>query len=48
MNVHIELLYGRNTHHIFESVFKAAGRALCAATRIEPRVSGVPSTKGVL
>lgn len=48
MNIHIELLYGRNTHHIFESVFKAAGRALCTATRFEPRVSGVPSTKGVL
>jgi imidazoleglycerol-phosphate dehydratase len=48
VNVHIELLYGRNTHHIFESVFKAAARAFCAATRIEPRIQGVPSTKGVL
>jgi imidazoleglycerol-phosphate dehydratase len=47
-NVHIELLYGRNTHHIFEAIFKAAGRALSIATRIEPRMKGIPSTKGVL
>jgi imidazoleglycerol-phosphate dehydratase len=48
VNLHIELLYGHNTHHIFEAIFKAAGRALCQATRIEPRVQGIPSTKGVL
>jgi imidazoleglycerol-phosphate dehydratase len=48
MNLHIELLYGRNTHHIFEAIFKAAARALCLATRIDPRVQGVPSTKGVI
>jgi imidazoleglycerol-phosphate dehydratase len=48
MNLHIELLYGRNTHHIFEAIFKAAARALSLATRIDPRVQGVPSTKGVL
>ena len=48
LNLHIELLYGRNTHHIFESVFKAAGRALELATRTDPRIQGVPSTKGVL
>ncbi len=48
LNLHIELLYGRNTHHIFESVFKAAGRALELATRMDPRIQGVPSTKGVL
>jgi len=48
MNLHIELLYGRNTHHIFEAVFKAAARALCLATRVDERVQGVPSTKGVL
>jgi len=46
--VHIELLYGRNTHHIFEAMFKAAARALSTATRIDPRVQGVPSTKGVI
>jgi len=48
LNVHIELLYGRNAHHIFESIFKAAARALSIATRIDPRMQGVPSTKGVL
>lgn len=48
MNLHIELLYGRNAHHIFEAVFKAAARALCLATRTDERVKGVPSTKGVL
>jgi len=46
--LHIELLYGRNTHHIFEAMFKAAARALSIATRIDPRVQGVPSTKGVI
>jgi len=48
INIHIELLYGRNAHHIFEAIFKAAGRALSLATRIEPRIQGVPSTKGIL
>jgi len=48
MNLHIEMLYGRNAHHIFEAIFKAAARALCLATRIDSRVQGVPSTKGVL
>jgi imidazoleglycerol-phosphate dehydratase len=48
VNIHMELLYGRNTHHIFEAVFKAAARALSLATRIDSRVKGVPSTKGVL
>jgi imidazoleglycerol-phosphate dehydratase len=48
INLHIELLYGYNAHHVFESVFKATGRALSLATRLEPRMHGVPSTKGVL
>ena len=48
VNIHVELLYGRNAHHIFEAVFKAAARALSLATRIDPRIQGVPSTKGVL
>jgi imidazoleglycerol-phosphate dehydratase len=48
VNMHIELLYGRNMHHIFEAVFKAAARALSSATRIDSRIEGVPSTKGVL
>ena len=48
MNLHIEMLYGRNMHHIFEAVFKATARALCLATRVDERVQGVPSTKGVI
>jgi imidazoleglycerol-phosphate dehydratase len=40
--------YGQNTHHMIEAVFKALGRALDEATSIDPRVQGVPSTKGVL
>ncbi len=48
LNLHIELLYGRNTHHIFEAVFKAAARARSLASRIDERVQGVPSTKGVI
>ena len=48
MNLHIEMLYGRNMHHIYEAVFKATARALCLATRVDERVQGVPSTKGVI
>jgi imidazoleglycerol-phosphate dehydratase len=48
LNLHLELLHGRNAHHIFEAVFKAAARALSLATRTDPRIEGVPSTKGVL
>jgi len=49
MNLHVQLLYGRNDHHKVEAIFKAFGRALDAATRPEPRLAGdVPSTKGVL
>ena len=48
MNLHIELLYGKNAHHIFEAIFKAAARSLSLATREDARVDGVPSTKGVL
>jgi imidazoleglycerol-phosphate dehydratase len=47
-NLHIVCHYGRNTHHIIEGIFKAAARALRQATALDPRVSGVPSTKGVL
>lgn len=48
MTLHIEAPYGDNTHHLIEAIFKAAGRALDAATQPEPRASGTPSTKGVL
>jgi imidazoleglycerol-phosphate dehydratase len=46
--LHVVCHYGRNTHHIVEGVFKAAARALRHALEIDPRVTGVPSTKGVL
>jgi imidazoleglycerol-phosphate dehydratase len=48
LTLHIAVPYGENTHHILEAVFKAAARALDAATQPEPRAQGVPSTKGVL
>jgi imidazoleglycerol-phosphate dehydratase len=48
-NLHVALLYGEEPHHIAEAVFKALGRALDAATQIEPRASNLlPSTKGSL
>jgi imidazoleglycerol-phosphate dehydratase len=46
--LHVRVLSGGNAHHVIEAVFKAFGRALDAATRLEPRRSGVPSTKGSL
>ena len=48
MNLHVNLHYGRNTHHISEAVFKSAARALRAAVEADPRCTGVPSTKGTL
>lgn len=48
VNMHVELLYGRNGHHIFEAMFKAAARAFSHATRVDSRIQGIPSTKGVL
>ena len=48
VTLHVIVHYGRNTHHMIEAVFKAFGRALDEATTIDPRVKGVPSTKGVL
>ena len=47
-NLHIEVLYGRNQHHIIEAVFKAATRALSQAVRMDERIQGVMSTKGKL
>jgi imidazoleglycerol-phosphate dehydratase len=46
--LHVHVLYGRNPHHIVEAQFKAVARALRAAAAFDPRVSGIPSTKGVL
>lgn len=49
INLHIDLLKGEDFHHALEAIFKAFGRALCEATRIEPRRKGkTPSTKGKL
>lgn len=48
VTLHVIVHYGSNTHHMIEAVFKALGRALDEATAIDPRVKGVPSTKGVL
>lgn len=48
ITLHVIVHYGANTHHMIEAIFKALGRALDEATTIDPRVKGVPSTKGVL
>ncbi|MDO8281109.1 MAG: imidazoleglycerol-phosphate dehydratase HisB [Thermodesulfovibrionia bacterium] len=48
MNLHINLSYGRDLHHIFEAIFKGFGRALQSAVKIHPNTKGVPSTKGTL
>ncbi|MBI4588128.1 MAG: imidazoleglycerol-phosphate dehydratase HisB [Candidatus Rokubacteria bacterium] len=48
VTVHVNLHYGENLHHIAEAVFKAVGRALAEATRLNPRIEGVLSTKGNL
>jgi imidazoleglycerol-phosphate dehydratase len=49
LNLHARVLYGRNDHHKVEALFKAFGRALDTATRIDERLGGsVPSTKGTL
>ncbi|WP_407890802.1 imidazoleglycerol-phosphate dehydratase HisB [Lacticaseibacillus sp. N501-2] len=47
-NLHASVLYGRNTHHKIETLFKALGRALRAAVNLNPDVIGIPSTKGVI
>ena len=48
MNLHARVLYGRDDHHKAEGLFKALGRALDTATQLDPRRSGVPSTKGMI
>jgi len=48
MNLHINVPYGSNNHHTAESIFKALGRALAVATRLDQRVKDIPSTKGTL
>lgn len=48
ITLHVNMHYGDNLHHVAEATFKAVGRALAEATRLNPRVAGVPSTKGSL
>ena len=48
LTLHVRELAGSNSHHIIEAAFKATGRAMRRACEIDPRVSGVPSTKGSL
>jgi imidazoleglycerol-phosphate dehydratase len=47
-NLHILIHYGRNSHHKSEAIFKSAARALRMAVESDPRMTGVPSTKGTL
>jgi len=47
-NLHVNVAYGRNSHHIAEAIFKATARALRMAVEADPRMPGVPSTKGTL
>ena len=47
-NIHVELLYGRDGHHIAEAIFKGLARALREACERDPRVKGIPSTKEAL
>ena len=47
-NLHVEVLYGRDAHHFAEAVFKGLAKAVDQACRLDPRVTGIPSTKGSL
>jgi imidazoleglycerol-phosphate dehydratase len=47
-NLHVLLHYGRNSHHVSEAIFKCTARALRMAVERDPRIAGVPSTKGTL
>ncbi|MBS4198285.1 imidazoleglycerol-phosphate dehydratase HisB [Bacillus sp. FJAT-49732] len=48
ITLHVRVLYGENTHHKIEAIFKAVGRALAEAIRIDPTIKGVNSTKGLI
>jgi imidazoleglycerol-phosphate dehydratase len=48
IDLHVELRYGKSPHHIVEAIFKGLARALRAAVELDPRISDVPSVKGVL
>ncbi len=47
-NLHINLKYGQNSHHIAEAIFKCAARAIRMATEMDPKMHDIPSTKGIL
>ncbi len=47
-NLHLDARRGRNAHHVAEALFKATARALRTAVALDPRVAGIPSTKGTL
>jgi len=48
LTLHVKLFHGENTHHIIEAIFKAFGKAVDEAARIDPRIKGIPSSKGVI
>ena len=48
LTLHVRVLYGSNTHHMIEAVFKGLGRTIREAISTDPREKGVPSTKGIL
>ena len=47
-NLHAEILYGRDAHHMAEAIFKGLAKAVDQACQVDPRVEGIPSTKGTL
>ncbi|CAG0950166.1 partial imidazoleglycerol-phosphate dehydratase, partial [Geobacteraceae bacterium] len=47
-NIHVNVMYGDNVHHMVEACFKAFARAMDQATQVDPRIEGVMSTKGKL
>ncbi len=48
IDLHVELCYGKNPHHVVEAVFKGLARALRAAVELDPRMKGLPTVKGAL
>jgi imidazoleglycerol-phosphate dehydratase len=48
VNLHVEILYGRDAHHMAEAVFKGLAKVVDQACQLDPRVEGIPSTKGTL
>ena len=48
LDLHVDMRYGRNPHHVIEAVFKGTARALCGALEVDPRQTGLPTVKGAL